>query len=143
MPRSFHEKVNTFILCQSNHHRLRSGYVKCPDQEMAIVPCESDLSFLYKYVVGTLDSQTFSNGGPDVMLFRPLRRRLMLMFLVLFLFLILVSFSILKIQTWKIQHLHVDVMIPYEEITRNMAFLSMKLHICKLPWMKFLIYETM
>ncbi len=44
------------ITCQLDHHRLRSGCVKFPDQQLTIVACENDLSFLYKHVIGALDS---------------------------------------------------------------------------------------
>ncbi len=45
------KKLMPFILRRSDHHGLRSGFGKCPDQEVAIVSCENDLSFLYKHII--------------------------------------------------------------------------------------------
>ena len=42
-------------------YRLRSGCVKCLDQQMTIAACVNDLSFLYEHVIGALDSFNMEN----------------------------------------------------------------------------------
>ena len=55
--------IESFTLCFSSVYHGDLGMpipicslFQCPDQEMAIVPCENDLSFLYKHVIGALHS---------------------------------------------------------------------------------------